>query len=119
MLQISNPKQPIHAMKSTFPLATLVLASCLAFSGCGSGDLPKVEQVEAPTVDPLVEAKTILNNYAQGRPVTSEAESFPDLIARVKEKDAAKGAILEKGLTEIKSNPSMAQTKATELLKQL
>lgn len=106
-------------MKSTYLFVALALTSCLAVSGCTSGELPKVEQVEAPTVDPLVEAKAILNNYTQGMPVTSEAESFPDLIARVKEKDAAKGAILEKGLMEIKANPSIAQTKATELLKQL
>lgn len=106
-------------MKPICFAAALALLSPLAFVGCSSGELPKVEKVEAPVADPLVEAKTILNNYAKGRPVTSEAESFPDLITRVKEKDAAKGAILEKGLTEIKANPSTAQAQATELLKQL
>ena len=80
---------------------------------------PKVEKVEAPVADPLVEAKAILNNYANGMPVTSEAESFPELVSRVKEKDAAKGAILEKGLAEIKTNPASAKAKATDLLKQL
>ena len=105
--------------RPTLLFAALALISCLSLPGCSSGELPKVEKVEAPVSDPLVEAKAILNNYAKGMPVTSEAESFPELIARVKEKDAAKGAILEKGLTEIKANPSTAQAKATELLKQL
>jgi hypothetical protein len=87
--------------------------------GCSRAETPQVQRVEAPASDPLVEAKTILNNYANGMPVTSEAESFPELIARAKEKDAAKGAVLEKGLLEIKANPANARTTATELLKQL
>jgi hypothetical protein len=99
--------------------AALAAAPCGVFLGCSGAETPKVQTVEAPVADPLVEAKTILNNYANGMPVTSEAESFPDLIARAKEKDAAKGALLEKGLMEIKSNPASAQAKATELLKQL
>jgi hypothetical protein len=106
-------------MRPVYLTAALVVTLCLTSSGCNQGELPKVQKVEAPVSDPLVEAKTILNNYANGMPVTSEAESFPELIARVKEKDAAKGAILEKGLTEIKANPSTAKAKATELLKQL
>jgi hypothetical protein len=86
--------------------------------GCNQGT-PKVESVQAPPSDPLAEAKTILNNYAKGRPVTSEAESFADLAKRVKEKDAAKGELLDKGLQAIKASPASAQAKATELLKQL
>ena len=57
--------------------------------------------------------------FANGMPVTSEAESFPDLAARVRAKDAAKGEILEKGLDDIKAHPTTAQTKAKELLKKL
>jgi hypothetical protein len=95
-----------------------VLGLALWCGGCGA-DTPKVQTVEAPASDPLAEVRTILNNYANGMPVTSEAESFPELIARVKEKDPAKGEVLEKGLTEIKTNPAIAQAKAKELLKQL
>lgn len=103
----------------TFFAVTLLGIVALGMAGCMQGATPQVETFEAPTVDPLTEAKAILQNYAKGMPVTSEAASFPDLIKRVTEKDAAKGAILEKGLGEIKANPSSAQTKATELLKQL
>jgi hypothetical protein len=99
-------------------LAAAIAAGCILPLGCNPGT-PKVETYQAPPSDPLAEAKTILNNYAKGRPVTSEAESFPDLAKRVKEKDAAKGELLEKGLQAIKDNPASAQTKATELLKQL
>ena len=87
--------------------------------GCGGGDVPKVETFQAPVVDPVDEAKAILNNYANGAPVTSEAESFPDLVARVKEKDPAKAEILDKGLREIQTNKGNASAKAKELLKKL
>ena len=87
--------------------------------GCGPSGTPTVETVQAPAADPIAEAKAILSNYANGMPVTSEAESFPDLVARVKEKDAAKGELLDKGLSQIKANPSSAKAKAKELLTKL
>ena len=97
----------------------IVGSAGLGIIGCSQSGTPKVETVKAPEADPLAEAKTILTNYANGMPLTSEAESFPALAARVKAKDAAKGEILEKGLGEIKASPSSAQAKAKELLKKL
>lgn len=88
-------------------------------AGCGSKDTPKIETFQAPQVDPLVEARTILNNYASGMPVTSEAESFPELVERVRKKDPAKADVLEKGLSEIKAHPQKAASKAKELLQKL
>jgi hypothetical protein len=99
----------------------LFAAACIALlvaPGCNRGT-PTVETYQAPPSDPIAEAKRILTNYAKGRPVTSEAESFPDLAKRVKEKDPAKGELLDKGLQAIKANPASARAKATELLKQL
>jgi hypothetical protein len=101
-----------------FVAAALAVASCAGFVGCQSGT-PKVETYAPAADDPLAEAKATLTNYANGMPVTSEAESFPDLVKRVKEKDAAKGDLLEKGLNEIKANPAVARPRATELLKKL
>ena len=94
------------------------LAAC-GVSGCGQSQTPKIETFQVPAPDPLARAKTILTNYSNGMPVTSEAESFADIASQVKAKDAAKGEILEKGFTAIKANPSSAKSKATELLKQL
>lgn len=88
-------------------------------AGCGQKDTPKIETFQAPQVDPLVEVRTILTNYANGMPVTSEAESFPELVARVREKDPAKADLLEKGLSEIKAQPQKAASKAKELLQKL
>jgi hypothetical protein len=103
-------------MKNSF-LALAILTG-FTLAACNSGT-PKIETVQAPEADPVAEAKAILTNYANGMPITSEAEGFPQLIERVKQKDAAKGEILEKGLNHVKQNPSSAPSKAKELLKQL
>ena len=99
-------------------VATAFLWAATLPLGCSSGT-PKVEVVKAPAPDPIARVKALLTNYANGMPVTSEAGSFADLAAQVKEKDAAKGEIVEKGLAEIKANPASAKTKANELLKKL
>jgi hypothetical protein len=98
---------------------SLILGSWASLGGCAPSGTPKVETVKAPEADPIAEARAILTNYAGGMPVTSEAESFPDLVARVKAKDPAKGELLEKGLGEIKANPAAARGKAQELLKKI
>jgi hypothetical protein len=97
---------------------TIIAAACVVFVGCDTGT-PQVKTIDAPQMDPLQEAKNILTNYSNGSPVTSEAAGFPDLIKRVKEKDAAKGEILEKGLDQIKASPGSAKSTATDLLKKL
>ena len=99
-----------------------IVGGLLAFvflAGCGMSGTPKVETVKAPAPDPIARVKTMLTNYANGMPVTSEADSFADLATQVKAKDTAKGEIVEKGLAEIKANPASAKSKATELLKKL
>jgi hypothetical protein len=88
-------------------------------AGCGMSGTPKVETVQAPAPDPIARVKTMLTNYANGAPVTSEADSFADLAAKVKEKDPVKGELVEKGLADIKANPGSAKSKAAELLKKL
>jgi len=96
-----------------------VLAVALAgLSGCDS-QKPKVQTYEVKAPDPVAEAKAILQNYANGQPVTSEAESFPDLVKRVKAVDAAKGDILEQGFKDILAKKNNPGPTAKELLKKL
>jgi hypothetical protein len=103
-----------------FRFAILIASiSSLASAGCGPSQTPKIETFQVPVPDPIARAKTILTNYTNGMPVTSEAESFTEIAAQVKAKDPAKGDILEKGFADIKANPATAKAKATELLKQL
>ena len=106
-------------MKSLLWPVTVALLAGIAISGCGGGQTPKIQTFQAPAPDPVARAKAILTNYANGMPVTSEAESFGDIVSAVKAKDAGKGEILEKGFAAIKASPSTAKSKATELLKQL
>ena len=89
-----------------------------ALVGCNSGPV-KEETIEVPQVSAIDEAKQILQNYANGAPLTSEAAGFPDLIARVKAEDAAKGEELEKGLNQIQSNPNGRAAIAKNLLTKL
>ncbi len=105
-------------MTRLFFVAFAALVGGLA-TGCAQSGTPKIETVQAPAPDPIARVKTMLTNYANGAPVTSEADSFADLAAKVKEKDPAKGEIVEKGLQEIKAKPASAKSKATELLKKL
>lgn len=105
-------------MRRAILAAALLAAAGAGFVGCDTGT-PQVKTIDAPQMDPIQEAKNILTNYSNGSPVTSEAAGFDNLIKRAKEKDAAKGEVLEKGLNDIKSNPGSAKSVATELLKKL
>lgn len=87
-------------------------------AGCGGQGGRPQENIQVQD-DPLAEAKNTLTNYANGQPITSEAESFPDLVRRVKEKDPAKGEILEKGLEDLMKARNNPAAKAKELLKKL
>jgi len=98
--------------------AAFLAVACAWFVGCDTG-APQVKTIDAPAMDPVQEAKNILTNYSNGSPVTSEAAGFDNLAKRVKEKDAAKGEVLEKGLNDIKANPASAKSVAAELLKKL
>ena len=109
---------PPISMTRVLLAVVIVWSASVGLVGCSSGK-PKVEVVQAPAPDPIARVKTMLTNYANGMPVTSEADSFTDLAAQVKARDPAKGEIVEKGLAEIKANPASAKTKANELLKKL
>jgi hypothetical protein len=97
-------------------LMGLLLVGGLGVTGCGT---PGEEQIKVQQVDRLEEAKRLLQNYANGQPVTSEATSFPKLVEDVKKTDPAKGEILEKGLAEIQASPATAADKAKEVLSKL
>ena len=97
-------------------LCSLALISPMLV-GCGGG--PKQETIEVPKTAAIDEAKQILQNYANGAPVTSEAAGFPDLITHVKAEDAAKGAELEKGLAQIQAQPNNRVSIAKGLLTKL
>ena len=87
----------------------------LGLWGCGGGkDAPKVQPQSG-----LERAKAILNDYAQGVPMRSEAMTFDEIVEEVRKTDPQKATILEKGFADLKRSPGNRRAKARELLKQL
>lgn len=88
--------------------------------GCPTAGTPKPKEYGIPMKTPLEEAKALLQNYANGGPIGSEAASYPDLVNAVRKEDPAKADILEKGFAELqKTPPQGVAAKAKEILGQL
>ncbi len=97
-------------------LAAVTLAPLI---GCGGGTSQKPRTIKVVEQTGLQQARQLLERYAAGNPVGSEAESYGDIVSAVREEDAAKADILEAGLNQIRANPAMAPRKARELLSKL
>jgi hypothetical protein len=95
-------------------LAGIIFMALLGLCGCG-----KAPPVEVKTQSGLERAKVILNDYVTGAPMGSEAMTFEEIVAEVRQTDPRKATILEKGFADLKRSPSNLSAKARELLKQL
>jgi hypothetical protein len=93
----------------------IIFVAVLGLCGCGKDPPP----VEVKPQSGLERAKVILNDYAQGVPMGSEAETFPEIVEEVRQNDPQKAAILEKGFADLKRSPANRGVKARELLKKL
>ena len=87
----------------------------LAPCGCGL----RSPKVEIQPQSGLERAKGILNDYASGAPMGSEAATFEEIVAEVRKTDPQKATILEKGFADLKRSPQNLGGKARALLKQL
>jgi len=89
--------------------------------GCGTSVKQEQIQIKAPNADnPLADATSLLERYAGGQPLTSEATSFPAMVERVRKEDPAKADILEAGLSELqKASPAARPAKAKAILAKL
>lgn len=100
-----------------FRFLTLGVFFLVLTLGCGFAK--KKAEIEVKE-DPLVNARAVLERYANGQPMTSEVTSFPKMVEDVRAVDAAKASILEKGLEDLKKASASARAaKAKELLSQL
>jgi hypothetical protein len=98
--------------------AGLALAAVIA-AGCARSAKERTIEVKAAN-DPLFQARSVLERYAQGQPPSSEVTSFPKMVEDVRKVDPARAVILELGLAEIqKAWPSARPAKARELLQKL
>src|SRR5262245_40250625 len=94
-------------------MGMVCLAICALWGGARAGP------VEAEPQGALERAKVILNDYVQGVPLGSEAMTFEEIVAEVRQTDPQKATILEKGFADLKRSPASRSAKASELLKQL
>jgi hypothetical protein len=85
----------------------------------GLGGCAKDPPIEVKPQGGLERAKVILNDYAKGVPMGSEAMTFEEIVEEVRKADPQKATILEKGFADLKRSPANRSGKARELLKQL
>ena len=95
--------------------AGIVCMALLGLCGCGTSAPPVVVQPQSG----LEQAKVILNDYANGAPLGSEAATFEEIVAEVRKTDQQKATILEKGFADLKLSKQNLRDKARALLKQL
>jgi hypothetical protein len=88
-------------------------------SGCSGQKTPEVKKYQVQMPTGVERAKQVLQNYANGAPVGSEATTFSEIVDEVKKTDAKKGALLEKGFAEIQQSQESPAEKAKALLEQL
>lgn len=104
-----------------FRLHCLFVGLAMAAMALGCSSSVKEEQIPVKASgDPLSNAKSTLERYAKGQPLSSEVTSFPAMVKEVRKTDPAKADILEKGLADIeKASAAARPAKARELLKTL
>src|SRR5688500_6757268 len=92
----------------------IVLVALVGLCGCA-----KEQPVEVKPQSGLERARAILNDYANGVPVGSEAETVDEIVAEVRQTDPQEATILEKGFADLKRSPKDPAGRARALLKQL
>ena len=98
----------------------MVGIALVVLGGCGKSGVPARKTYQVPMKGPLDEAKSLLENYANGQPLGSEASRFKDLVDAVRKTDPAKADILEKGFAELQKTPPQGLArKAKEILSAL
>ena len=85
----------------------IIFIALLALCGCGSNSPP----VQVQPQSGLERAKGILNDYASGVPLGSEAATYEEVVAEVRQTDPNKATILEKGFADLKRSPQNLRTK--------
>lgn len=91
------------------------LASATFSVGCGGVDEKVI--VTQPQNDPLYEPRQLLQRYADGQQMGSEATMFPSMVEKVKAVDPATAEVLAKGFEDLKNSPPAGRkAKAKALL---
>jgi len=118
MQPVCELHSPTSAPSGLRTLGAVLVAVCLlnAGAGCGGGARDRVVPF-AP--DPVAEAKSIVQAYANGQSLGSEVQGFDDLLERVNRADAGKGGKLRSFLDEVRTKGKVDSAKAKKLLGEL
>lgn len=103
---------PCHWSRSWLVL----VATALLMASCSATVKDTVMPFEP---DAIKEAKSLLQNYASGRPVGSEVDGFEDLVRRVTQADQEKGQRLKQFLDSIIDKGRPDRKRAEALLNSL
>lgn len=95
---------------------SVLLGIQVCFTGCSNLDPSQQDRLLDTKPDPVAEARSMLEGYASGSPMGSEASMYDDLVSRVTAADAAKGAALGEFLEGVKKSPSGLAGKAKNFL---
>lgn len=97
----------------------MLMVGCMAMpplAGCARVDPGQRDRVIENTPDPVGEARSVLEAYAAGGPMGSEASTFDDLVARVKAVDAAKADVFATFVKEAMQSPAGLAERARKAL---
>ncbi|GAA4426349.1 hypothetical protein [Bremerella cremea] len=105
---------PAFLLKSTW----LPLLLAIALVGC-SQTSQKERSIPLKGSVSLNEARTLLQNYSKGAPLTSEAESFDSLVEGVRKDNPEAADTLAEAFKKIRENPGSRAKVAKEALAKL
>ncbi len=99
-------------------LSTLALAVIVVSLGCSrTSQQERIIPLKASAS--LENARSVLQNYANGAPVTSEAAGFDPMVEGVRKEDPASADILQDAFSKIKANPASRVAVAKKALEEL
>ena len=93
----------------------LAVLAAIVFGAGGCAPQVKTKVIEIKP-DPVGEVRSMLQAYAAGQPVSSEAGGYDELVARLKAVDAAKGEAFAEFVAETRKAPGGVTARAKKLL---
>lgn len=104
------------AMRRSVWSALFVVVATALPAGCSRLDPSQQDRLLENAPNPVGEARSMIEGYASGSPMGSEASIYDDLVARVTAADAAKGAALAAFVEDIRKSPGGLAAKAKAFL---
>ena len=95
--------------------APLALAALLLGPAAGCGPQVRTKVIEIKP-DAVGEVRSMLQAYAGGQPVSSEASMYDDLVTRLKAVDPEKGEVFAAFVAETRKAPAGVSARAKKLL---